>query len=366
MVSARSGIAARTFTLRVVGSIVGSTALIVPCRACFAPSIVTRTAVPTLTAASSSCGSVKSANVPPIASSVVTVVPGVRYWPTLTARMPSRPRNGARMILRSTAARSAAVSVVAVLSCASISSSCEREMTFPSASILERCAVRPASSRRASADAICARSTPASSSTSTWPSRAICPDSNRILLTVPGTSLLTETLRRLEMLPTAATVVSQFSAFATADPTASGGGPAACICFPIAMSEPIWAPLIPTRMATTTSKPATTRRYLFHRPGFATGQSVRPSGSAATVGFVTISEGFSPPPRARRGAWRGSFRGARLRWRSLRRVSSAPRAVSRCSHSVAETRWGRLPLPGLKSDETRNSTAALRCLPSTR
>ena len=84
-------------------------------------------------------------------------------------------------------------------------------MTFPSANILERCAVRPASSRRASADAICARSTPASSSTSTWPSRAICPDSNRILLTVPGTSLLTETLRRLEMLPTAATVVSQFS-----------------------------------------------------------------------------------------------------------------------------------------------------------
>ena len=99
-------------------------ALIVPVSDSFAPSIVTRTGNPTATIASSSCGSEKSTNVPPIASSVVTVVPGVRYWPTLTARMPSRPLNGARMTLRSTCARSAAVSVVAVLNCASMSSSC--------------------------------------------------------------------------------------------------------------------------------------------------------------------------------------------------------------------------------------------------
>jgi hypothetical protein len=47
------------------------------------------------------------------------------------------------------------------------------------------------------------------------------------LLTVPATSALTATLRRLEMLPTADTVVSHFSACAGADPTASGGGPIA-------------------------------------------------------------------------------------------------------------------------------------------
>ena len=76
-------------------------------------------------------------------------------------------------------------------------------MTFPCASTLERCAVFPASSRRDSAEASCARSTSASSSMRIWPSFAICPDSNLILVTVPGTSLLTATLRRPEMLPTA-------------------------------------------------------------------------------------------------------------------------------------------------------------------
>ena len=110
---AGSGIAARIFTLRVVESIVGSMALIVPVSCSCVPSIVTRTGNPTLTVARSSCGSEKSTNVPPIESRVVTIVPGVRYWPTLTARMPSRPRNGARMTLRSTCARSAAASVVA-------------------------------------------------------------------------------------------------------------------------------------------------------------------------------------------------------------------------------------------------------------
>ena len=89
------------------------------------------------------------------------------------------------------------MSVCAVLSCASSLSSCACEMTFPCASTAERFAVRSARSRRASADASCARSTLASSSTSTWPSRAMLPDSKRILLTIPGTSLLTSTLLRL-------------------------------------------------------------------------------------------------------------------------------------------------------------------------
>ena len=68
-------------------------AVIVPVIDSLAPSMVARTGKPTATIASSSCGSVKSTNVPPIASRVVTVVPGVRYWPTLTARMPRTPPN---------------------------------------------------------------------------------------------------------------------------------------------------------------------------------------------------------------------------------------------------------------------------------
>ena len=87
-------------------------------------------------------------------------------------------------------------------------------MTFPAASFFERSALRAASSRRAPADSIWARSTSASSSTRICPSRAICPDSKRILLTVPAISLLTATFRRLEMLPIADTPVSQGSALA--------------------------------------------------------------------------------------------------------------------------------------------------------
>ena len=139
-------------------------------------------------------------------------------------------------------------------------------MTLPAASLRERSAFRFARSLRASADAICARSTSASSSTSIWPSLAICPDSKRILLTVPGTSALTATFRRLEMLPTADTVVSQVSAWAGAVPTASGGGPIAWNCLPMPISFPICAPLMPASKPMTTSKPAATSRYRFQRP----------------------------------------------------------------------------------------------------
>ena len=91
------------------------------------------------------------------------------------------------------------------------------------------------------------------------------------MLTVPGTSLLTATLRRLEMLPTAETVVSQVSACAAAEPTASGGGPIAWNCLPMPISFPICAPLMPASRPMTTSKPAATRRYRFQRPCVATG-----------------------------------------------------------------------------------------------
>ena len=83
--------------------------------------------------------------------------------------------------------------------------------------------------------------------------------------------MLTATLRRLEMLPTADTVVSQLAACATAEPTASGGGPMASICLPIPINLPIWAPLIPASSPMITSRPAATSRYLFSRPCVATG-----------------------------------------------------------------------------------------------
>ena len=73
------------------------------------------------------------------------------------------------------------------------------------------------------------------------------PDSKRILLTMPGTSLLTLTLLRLETLPTADSVVSQVSPCAAVVPTASGGGPIFCICLPMPMSDADLRPLDPDK-----------------------------------------------------------------------------------------------------------------------
>src|SRR5258708_6954475 len=58
------------------------------------------TETPTTTVSSCCWGIEKSTYTAPTACSTVSVVPGFRYWPTLTARMPSRPENGARTILR--------------------------------------------------------------------------------------------------------------------------------------------------------------------------------------------------------------------------------------------------------------------------
>ena len=104
---------ARRRTERVVASTLGSTALTLP--ACFfwVPSIHTRTGVPTFTSSSCSWGSVKSTKVPFSASSSAMGVPGLRYCPTFTSRMPSLPEKGARMILSAICAWLAAMSALA-------------------------------------------------------------------------------------------------------------------------------------------------------------------------------------------------------------------------------------------------------------
>ena len=64
-----------------------------------------------------------------------------------------------------------------------------------------RVAVVEAKFCRARRDASCARSTLASSSTSTWPARTFAPDSNRMARTTPGISLLIVTPRPAATLP---------------------------------------------------------------------------------------------------------------------------------------------------------------------
>ena len=79
--------------------------------------------MPTGTLASCCWGTVKSTNTGPSDSSMVMAVPGFRYCPRLIERMPSLPANGARTILRSICACSAATSALTVFSWASSVSS---------------------------------------------------------------------------------------------------------------------------------------------------------------------------------------------------------------------------------------------------
>jgi hypothetical protein len=216
--------------------------------------------MPCLTTPSCSWGSVKSTNVPSMLSSVVIVAPGARYWPRFTARMPSLPGNGARTILRSSWAWIAPTSAIAVWSAVSSRSSCCCGSASFATSTRERRAVSSAFASRARADASCARSGRASSSTRTWPRFTTSPESKPSRTTRPGASLLTATLLTPLTLPTAARLDSHVFACATAELTASGGGPAAFAWFPNPISFAIWAPLMPPIAAMTSTRPAMTSR----------------------------------------------------------------------------------------------------------
>ncbi len=184
-------------------------------------------------------------------------MPGFRYWPRFTSRIPSRPENGARTVLRLICAWSAVASAVTPLRPDSSVSSCDWAMVFDATSARDRLSEMPARSSRARVEASWARSTPLSSSTSTSPSWTICPDSKWIRDTTPAASLLTATPRTATMLPTAESVPSQDCAWASEVLTTSGGGPDFSNCLPKAMSDPICLPLIPTSVPTSSTRPRT-------------------------------------------------------------------------------------------------------------
>ena len=146
--------------------------------------------------------------------------------------MPSLPPKGARIVFFSISASSARASALTVLSWASSESSWALVEAPPASSLRVRVAEAVARSRRACNDDSCARSTLASSSTRTWPGRTFAPESKRMARTSPGTSLLIVTPRPAATLPTDSSSDSHSAPFATAAPTASGGGPAAWAAFP--------------------------------------------------------------------------------------------------------------------------------------
>jgi len=126
-----------------------------------------------------------------------------------------------------------------VRSAASSASSCAAEIAPVDASCRVLPIVVVARSRRAIAVASWARSTFVSSSTRTAPCFTVCPDSNRIAVTTPDASAESETPFAVATLPTAARVPSHACSSATAELTASGGGPSAWAFLPKPMSMPI-------------------------------------------------------------------------------------------------------------------------------
>ena len=186
----------------------------------------------------------------------MSVVPGFRYCPRLTVRMPRRPANGARTILRSICALSAAKSAPEVLSARRRCRAAPWTLASRATSARERsrgarrgpCALRP---RRAARARRWCRARPAPGRRCTS-----CPDSKWMAVTTPGDSLLTATPRTAATVPTAEMVPSHDSSVATAVPTTSGGGP---IFSPISLAwRSVWICLNltvprPKTMATTTT-----------------------------------------------------------------------------------------------------------------
>ena len=185
---------------------------------------------------------------------------------------PARERRADRPCARP-APCSAAVSVVAVLSCASISSSCACEMTLPAASICGALRVPRRRGRAAPPPTPAARARrSASSSTSTWPSSRDLPrleadlaDGPRDLVADRDVAQAGDAAHRRH----ASSPRCPPGRPPIRPPRAAARSPAsACPCRSACRSA---APLMPASRPMTTSKPAATSRYRFQRPGVATG-----------------------------------------------------------------------------------------------
>ena len=150
--------------------------------------------------------------------------PALMYCPRSTLRMPSRPSNGARMILRLMTASCCLTRASAASNWARISSNSDLEVTFFFSRFFERsnCTwLSFFSARRASS---AAESTDTSSLSKTSSAFTGLPDSNRISLMMPSTSVLTWMPCVATSEPTEASEGSRISCITLVVLTTPGGG----------------------------------------------------------------------------------------------------------------------------------------------
>ncbi len=178
------GTRARTTTERVLGSTRESTLATLPSNTWSGYATLLASSVrPGFIAATTRSGTVKSSLIVLVSSSVVMTVPGATRPPTLTRRRPTRPLNGARMIVSLRRARAAATRATLAEYVDSICSICWSESTLVAYNSRLRCNWLALSFSAASATARSARACAPSSSTRTSPLRTCWPSVKRIAVT---------------------------------------------------------------------------------------------------------------------------------------------------------------------------------------
>jgi len=134
--------------------------------------------------------------------SVTSLSPGLRYWPGLTAVMPSLPANGARMVFLSTTACCCAASALRLLRSASSLSSWAWLMAWAANCSLSRLSTEADRSAAACSARSWAMSASAFISNSTWPALTSSPDLKCTWRTRPAISEVTSTPRTGTSVPT--------------------------------------------------------------------------------------------------------------------------------------------------------------------
>src|ERR1043165_9037567 len=268
-----------TRTLRVASSMTDSKALIVP--ASVAPpraSDVTSIGEPSASLPSSCCGTLKFTYAGRSACSVTIGAPPARYWPRFTWRMPRRPENGARIVLRSIVALASPTCATACLESASaLSKASCAPMPFAAKS-LARSYETFVHVTAASAAASCARSCFVSRRTRTSPLFTARPESKSISATTPGRSALTVTPCTAATVPMALSVVFHDAGWAMTVVTASGGAAQLCdIAFLICRNL---KPPTAAMNATTTASMRSMRLAIASSSGYPSGLDLRGAGAA--------------------------------------------------------------------------------------
>jgi hypothetical protein len=197
---------ASAMKLRLVGSMAGSMAVILPVKGSLGKaSLVTRTVRPVCTRASCSCGRLKSTYTGSSEDRLTTLSPVLRYWPGITVVMPRRPANGARSDFFATVAACEAAAARLFLRSAASASSCAWLMACAAYCSLSRSYTVAARSAAASSECCVATSASAFSCTSSWPALASSPERKSMLRTRPVTSVVMLTPCTARTLATAVT-----------------------------------------------------------------------------------------------------------------------------------------------------------------